>query len=77
MDLLQRRDNKQLQVELSEELESVLSRLIGTAPEGLINHHEAERARAHRTPFEAELVGKACRQHSVGELFLLPARLAP
>ena len=50
--------------------------LVGAASEGFVNHHKAEGARAHRAPFEPELVGQAGSEDGVGELFLLAARLA-
>jgi hypothetical protein len=74
VDFLQRRDDQQLQIELREQLQPILGRLIGAAPERLVDHHEAERARAHRAPFQAELIRQAGGQHGVGQLLLLAAR---
>ena len=71
-----RGDDQQLQIQLLEQLQPVLRRLVRAAPEGLVDDHEAEGARAHRAPFQAELVGQAGGQDGVGQLFLLAARLA-
>ncbi len=64
VDLLQRRDDQQLQVELLEQAQAVLGRFVRAAAEGLVDDDEAERARARRAPFQAELVGQARRQES-------------
>jgi hypothetical protein len=76
VDLLQRRDDQQLQVELREEAQAVLGRFVRAAAESFVDDDEAERARAHGAPFEAELVGQAGGEDGVGQLLLLAARLA-
>ena len=61
VDLLQRRDDQELQVELGEQSQAVLRRLVRAAPEGFVDDDEAERARAHGAPLETELVEMICR----------------
>ena len=65
-----------LQVELRKQSQTVLRRLVRTAPEGFVDDDETEGARTHRAPFQAELIGQAGGQDGVGQLLLLPARLA-
>ncbi len=76
VDFLQGGDDEQLQVELGKELQAVLGRLVGAAPEGFVDDYKTEGARAHGAPFEAELVGKAGGKDGVGKLLLLAAGFA-
>ena len=77
MDFLQRRDDQQLQIELLEQLQAVLGRLVGTAAKGFVYHHKPEAARAGFSCFieciQTKLVSQAGGQNGVGELFFLPA----
>ncbi len=76
VDLLQRCDDQQLQIELLEQAKPVLRRLVRAAPKRLVDDDEAKRPRTHGAPLQPELVGQACGQHGVGELLLLPTGLA-
>ena len=76
VDLLQWRDDQQLQIELLEQAQTVLGRFVRAAAEGLIDDDEAERARARRAPLQPELVGQAGGQDRVRQLLFLAARLA-
>ena len=53
-----------------------MGRLVGTATEGFVDDHEAERARADASPFEAKLIGEAGGEDGVGEFLLLAAGFA-
>src|SRR5262245_61529332 len=59
VDLLQRRDNQELQAHLLEQLEAEARRLVGAAPECLVDDHEMEGARARCSGIDAELIGEA------------------
>ena len=76
VDLLQGGDDQQLQVQLLEQLQAVLGRFVRAAPEGLVDDYEAEGARAHRAPFQTELIGQTGGKDGVGQLFLLAAGFA-
>ena len=76
VNFLQRRDDKQLQIELGKELQAVLCRFIRTPAKGLVNDHEAEGARAHCAPLESKLIGETGGKDGVGQFFLLPSRFA-
>src|SRR5690606_24093043 len=76
VDLLQRRHDQELKVQLLEEIEAVARRFVRAAAEGLVDRDEPERARALRAPFEAELISEARGEHGVGELLLLASGLA-
>ena len=54
----------------------VACRLVGTAAECCIDHHETERARAHCVPLQPKLAGTARGQHSISGLFFLAAGVA-
>src|SRR3569832_1938030 len=76
VDLLLWRNDQQLQVELPKQPQAIQRRLIRAPAKRLVDHHKAERARAHRPPFQSELIGQTGGEDGVGQLFLLAARLA-
>ena len=76
VDLLEWRNDQQLQVQLSEQLQPVLRRFVRSPAEGFIDHYKTEGTRLDLAPLQSELIGQARRQHRISQLLLLPAGLA-
>ena len=76
VDLLQRRDDQQLQAEPLEQLEREPGRLIRAPAEGLVDDREPEGPRLGGAPLQLELVDEGGGEDRVRELLLLPAGLA-
>ena len=73
-DLLQRRHDEQLQIELAEQFEPVAGAFIGTPSKRFVDHDETEALAPQRDIAQPELIGERRRENRVGELLLLAAR---
>lgn len=76
VDLLERGDDEQLQIELAEQLQGIAGGFVRALAKGLVDHYKAEGAGVGAAPLQAELVGQGRGEDGVGKFLLLATRLA-